>query len=91
MRHHIGVVGWYRLVATSICIDAFPVFEENRDYSLELREVFIERLVAHLNAIAKQNDATRLGSFRAPAKEENGSILIIDVEPENEGDVPWQI
>jgi hypothetical protein len=56
-----------------------------------LRQAFQERLVAHLNGLAEQHGPARLGSFAAPAKAENASTLIIDVETENEGDVPWKI
>jgi len=56
-----------------------------------LRQAFDVRLVAHLNGLAEQHGPGRLGSFGALAEAENELQLIIDVEPENEGDVPWKI
>ena len=58
---------------------------------IEMREAFVERLVAHLNAIATEHDSKRLGYSSESLPKKTESERIIDIEPENEGDVPWQI
>ena len=58
---------------------------------LDSRQAFLERLVAHLNAIAEQYDSKRLGYSSESLPKKTESERIVDVEPENEGDVPWQI